>query len=162
MSRVPTPSEDERLVQLLRLKRHESPGDVYFENLLPKIHTKLRAEMMQKSSSKLFFERVGVFFDNTVGGRWFAGGVTAYAAVLLVGFVWLQFGNTGSLQNAQFRPVSYHPNGPVNTATAADSTPQAFNVVPIKPLPPEAAPTVAPEPALKRRSNPANPVPTNP
>jgi len=105
---------DEDVIRLIRLKRHESPGDEYFEQLLPRFHERQRREILQASSRGLFFERLGVFFDSVSGGRWLAGGVAAYAALILFGLVFLQTrpmpGNGAPL----IEPVSAIPTTPEN------------------------------------------------
>lgn len=138
MSNRPVLSQDDALVQLLRLKKHENPGEEYFDELLPRIHTKLRAEMMRKSSTMLLVERMGVFFDNLAGGRWVAGGLAAYAAALVGGLVLLQWSAApDDSANTRFQPVSLQPGAPVQPQQI--SVPFQFKVVPVGPLGPDQA-----------------------
>jgi hypothetical protein len=131
---APQPTNDQALVELLRLKRHETPGDDYFEDLLPRIHTRVRVEMMRQSSASLFLERMGVFFDNLAGGRWVAGGIAAYATALIGGLFLLQWSATpDETGEANLQPVSLEANAPV--APEAIRVPFRFTVVPVQPLP---------------------------
>ncbi|MFM7181219.1 MAG: hypothetical protein ACKO2G_07125 [Verrucomicrobiales bacterium] len=131
---APQPTNDQALVELLRLKRHETPGEDYFEDLLPRIHTRVRVEMMRQSSGSLFLERVGVFVDNLAGGRWVAGGIAAYAAALIGGLFLLQWSATPDDPSANnLQPVSLEANTPV--APEAIRVPFRFTVVPVQPLP---------------------------
>lgn len=137
MPELPPPN-DQSLVQLLRLKRHETPPDGYFEELLPRLHTRLRVEMMRRSSASLLLERLGVFFDNLAGGRWVAGGVAAYATALAGALFLLQWSATpdDSAESA-LQPVSLEANSPVQPQPIR--VPFRFNVVPVQPLPADPA-----------------------
>ena len=141
---APQPNKDQAIVELLRLKRHESPGEEYFESLLPRIHTRLRVEMMRRSSASLFLERMGVFFDNLAGGRWVAGGIAAYATALVGGLFLLQWSATpDETAELSLQPVSMEANSPV--APQAIRVPFRFTVVPVQPIPHGNAPaTVQP------------------
>jgi hypothetical protein len=129
----PKPTNDQALLELLRLKRHETPGDEYFDHLLPRIHTRLRVEMMRQSSESLFLERVGVFFDNLAGGRWVAGGIAAYAAALVGGLFLLQWSATpDETGDPTLQPVSLEANA--HLAPQTIRVPFRFTVVPVQPL----------------------------
>lgn len=142
MPELPPPN-DQALVELLRLKRHESPGDEYFDELLPRLHTRFRVEMMRRSSASLLLERVGVFFDNLAGGRWVAGGIAAYATALAGGLFLLQWSATPdeSVESA-LQPVSLEANAPVPPQPIR--VPFRFNVVPVVPLSVEPANSAVP------------------
>ena len=143
MSQPPQSPSDDALVALLRLKRHETPGDEYFDDLLPRIHNKLRAEGMRKSSTLLLAERIGVFFDNLAGGRWVAGGLAAYATAVVGGLAILQWSaSPDDPAVGGYRPVSLEPNAPVQTQEIR--VPFQFKVLPVQPLPPVPAPAPAP------------------
>ena len=140
----PKPVNDQALVELLRCKRHETPGDDYFDDLLPRIHTRLRAEMMRRSSASLFMERLGVFFDHLAGGRWVAGGIAAYAAALVGGLFLLQWSATpDETLEPGLQPVSLEANAPV--APQAIRVPFRFSIVPVQPIssPPAGAPAAS-------------------
>lgn len=144
MSRQSQSPSDDALIALLRLKRHETPGDEYFDNLLPRIHTRLRAEGMRKSSTMLLAERIGVFFDNLAGGRWLAGGLVAYATVMICGLAILQWSAApDDPAVGGFRPVSLESGAPVQTQEIR--VPFQFKIVPVQPLPPEPA-AASPQP----------------
>lgn len=153
----PPPTNDQALVQILRLKRHETPGEEYFEDLLPRIHTRVRVEMMRQSSASLFIERMGVFFDNLAGGRRVAGGLAAYATALAGGLFFLQWSATPEEStDPALRPVSLETSSP--TAPQPIRVPFRFSVVPVQPLPadPASGPASTPPP-----NNPPVPAPGN-
>ena len=132
----------ERLVGLLRLKRYETPGDDYFDRLLPRFHARQRAEMLQGSSLRLLAERVGVFIDNLAGGRWVAGGLAAYAAILVGAILVLQWSADPGGAPSPLRSVSLESASPVNTI------PVEIRVTPVAPLPVAPAPADAPQPVV--------------
>ncbi|MBL9129829.1 MAG: hypothetical protein JNG86_01425 [Verrucomicrobiaceae bacterium] len=74
--------EFENLQRLIRLKRHESPGEGFTEAFLTRFHQRQREEMLRKSSIELFFERISTRFEEFMTPRWALAG----AAALLVGF----------------------------------------------------------------------------
>jgi hypothetical protein len=120
----------DRLTALLRLKRHETPGEDYFDSLLPRFHARQRAEMLRGSSLRLLGERVGVFLDNLWGGRWVAGGLAAYASVLLGAVVLLQWSSSPPGPSSQvLQPVSLQPAGP------SQILPVEVRITPVRPLP---------------------------
>lgn len=150
----PKPADDKALVEFLRLKRHETPGDEYFDGLLPRIHTRVRVEMMRRSSASLFFERLGVFFDNLAGGRWLVGGIAAYAAALIGGLFLLQWSATpDETDKAGLQPVSMEANTPVQPE--AIRVPFRFTIVPVQPLPQETVPVQTGSPLVKPAAEPA-------
>lgn len=132
----------ERLVGLLRLKRYETPGDDYFDRLLPRFHARQRAEMLQGSSLRLLAERVGVFLDSLAGGRWVAGGLAAYAASLVGAVLVLQWSADPAGSPSPLRAVSFESASPVNTI------PVEIRVAPVAPLPAAPAPADAPQPGV--------------
>ena len=136
----PGDPDTERLVALLRLKRHETPGDDYFDRLLPRFHARQRAEMLRGSSLRLFAERFGVFLDTLAGGRWVAGGLAAYAAILIAAIFVLQWSAEPGNEASPLQAVSLRTNSPVNTV------PVQIRVTPVMPLPEVAPPAPAPQP----------------
>lgn len=151
---APQPSNDQALVELLRLKRHETPGEDYFDDLLPRIHTRLRVEVMRQSSASLFLERMGVFFDNLAGGRWVAGGIAAYATALVGGLFLLQWSATpDETGDPTLQPVSLEATSPV--APQAIRVPFRFTVVPVQPL--TGTPARQTNPSANQSVEPASP-----
>ena len=71
------------LQKLLQLKRHEKPGDHYFENFIDDFHRRQQSALLNQSARSLLLERIGVYFS---GGAKpiFASGV-AFAAVAVGG-----------------------------------------------------------------------------
>jgi len=75
--------------RLIRLKRHESPGEAFTEEFLKNFHQRQREEMLSKSSMELLFERITTRFDAWLSPKWaFAG---AIAAVTLVAGILYSF-----------------------------------------------------------------------
>jgi hypothetical protein len=138
MKSDPMSESDARLVALLRLKRHETPGQAYFDGLLPRVHARLRAEMLRKSSTALLAERLGVFFDNLAGGRWVAGGLAGYAAAICGGVAILQWSADPGPDAPAYQPVSLQPGAPVHPHEIR--VPFKFKIVPVPAVPSQPTP----------------------
>lgn len=128
---LPADPRQERLVALLQLKRHETPGEDYHASFLARFHARQREAMLKGSSLKLFSERMGVFFDQLAGGRWMAGGLAGYAAMLLGAMALLHW----SAQPDQ--EAASHVLEPTSLQWQAQpqGVPVQLRVVPVKPLP---------------------------
>lgn len=84
------PSEDPDLSpvqQLLRLKRHETPGEDFVEDFLKSFKERQRAELLKQSARSLLWERWTTYWDNRVSSKWALAGA---AAVLMLGLAWKQ------------------------------------------------------------------------
>jgi hypothetical protein len=130
MSHLPQSSPEEQLLQLLRNKREESPGEEYFEGVLPRIHLRLRSEMMRKSATMLVGERIGVFFDNLFGGHRVAAGLAAYAVAIL------QWRAEPQANSPVFQPVSLSPSSQTRQAQEKPLPPAKITPIPAPPAGP--------------------------
>lgn len=72
--------------RLIRLKRHESPGEGYTEDFLARFQQRQREELLRKSSLELLIERISTRFEALLSPRWALAG--AAAAVCVVG-IWV-------------------------------------------------------------------------
>ncbi|MDX6766765.1 MAG: hypothetical protein SFU85_08235 [Candidatus Methylacidiphilales bacterium] len=61
-------NQDQKLRQLLQLKRHESPGEAYFEAFLPEFHRYQALQPLQPASQASWFEAFSGWVDNLVQG----------------------------------------------------------------------------------------------
>ena len=76
----------EDIQRLIRLKKHESPGEGYTDDFLTRFQRRQREEMLRKSSIDLFFERISTRFEAFMTPKWALAGATAAACVLGVWF----------------------------------------------------------------------------
>ena len=79
-------NEDEEftdLQKLLQLKRHENPGDHYFENFLDDFHSRQRSALLNQSARGLLFERIGTYLSG--GSKPLLASGVAFAAVAVGG-----------------------------------------------------------------------------
>lgn len=84
------PSENSDLSpvqQLLRLKRHETPGEDFVEDFLKTFNERQRSELLKQSARGLLWERLTTYWDNRVSSKWALAGA---AAVLVLGLAWTQ------------------------------------------------------------------------
>lgn len=81
-------NKDEQLARLLRLKRHEKPGEDYFEGFLDEFHAYQRKALATQSAASLWWERVGTALSalRRPATAWTALG--AYAAIMLLINAW--------------------------------------------------------------------------
>jgi hypothetical protein len=78
---------DETDIQkLLRLKRHETPGQDYFNSFLHEFHRRQRAEMLRQPAWKVALERLQTLFGGGMAFERFAysGAVAAVLAIASV------------------------------------------------------------------------------
>ena len=101
-------SEEEDIQKLIRLKRHESPPEGYFEDFLEEFQTRQRGELLKQSSFGLFKDRLGTWFRELGSIKWVAGAGAAYAGVMVAIFMW-PAGNPNKTENPNLRPASYQP-----------------------------------------------------
>lgn len=94
------------MLELVKLKRLESPGEHYFANTLDRLHQRQRREMMQASSSRLFLDRLEALFQSMTPRRWVAVGSVAYASILVMGILSLQWSGAGSGQAPGLPPLT--------------------------------------------------------
>ncbi len=81
-------NKDEQLARLLRLKRHETPGEDFFEGFLDDFHAHQRRAIATQSAASLWWERLGTACSalRRPATAWAAAG--AYAAVMLLIHAW--------------------------------------------------------------------------
>lgn len=71
--------------RLIRLKRYENPPEDFVEHFIENLKERQRAEILQKSSMELFFERVSTYFEPVSTPQWaMAGGAVALVALMLM------------------------------------------------------------------------------
>lgn len=107
------------MLELVKLKRLESPGEEYFANTLNRLHERQRLEMMQASSGRLFLDRLEALFQSMTPRRWVTVGSVAYASLLAIGMLSLQWSETGGSETQgqpSLTPVSIESP---NTSTPA-------------------------------------------
>lgn len=98
-------SHDERIQNLVSLKRYEAPRDGYFEDFLEEFQRRQRQELLKKSSFSLLGERVGTWFRELGSIKWVAGAGAAYATMMLTVFLFLP--PSGPETNSHVQPASY-------------------------------------------------------
>lgn len=78
--------EHEDVQRLIRLKKYETPGEEYFQSFTESFKDRQRSEMLKRSSTGIFAERVQVWFEETHQAKWLvpAGAVAAIAAGVLI------------------------------------------------------------------------------
>lgn len=78
--------DHEDVQRLIRLKKYETPGEEYFQNFSESFKERQRSEMLRRSSTEIFVERVQVWFEETHSAKWLvpAGAAAAIAAGMLV------------------------------------------------------------------------------
>lgn|GEM_PF-984961 len=84
------PSENSDLSpvqQLLRLKRHETPGEDFVEDFLKTFNERQRSELLKQSARGLLWERLTTYWDHRLSSKWALAGA---AAVLVLGLAWTQ------------------------------------------------------------------------
>ena len=71
--------------RLIRLKRYENPPEDFVERFIDDLKDRQRAELLQKSSLELLFERVATYFEPVSTPQWaMAGGAVALVALMLM------------------------------------------------------------------------------
>ncbi len=78
--------EHEDVQRLIRLKKYETPGEEYFQSFTESFKERQRSEMLRRSSTEIFAERVQVWFEETHRAKWLvpAGAAAAIAAGVLI------------------------------------------------------------------------------
>ncbi|MDB4673681.1 hypothetical protein OAF27_02590 [Verrucomicrobiales bacterium] len=71
------------LQKLLQLKRHEKPGDHYFENFIDDFHSRQRSALLNQSARGLLLERIGTYLSG--GTKPILASGVAFAAVAVGG-----------------------------------------------------------------------------
>jgi hypothetical protein len=71
----------EDVQRLIRLKRHETPGEEYFERFAENFKDRQRSELLQGSSRRILAERVSLWFDEMGSAKWLIPAGAAAAAV---------------------------------------------------------------------------------
>ncbi len=114
---------DEQVQKIVSLKRYETPRDGYFEDFLEEFQQRQRGELLQKSSTSLFLERVGTWFREVGSIKWVAGAGVAYAAVMVAILMWPA--GPGTVPDSNRAPASFEggqsPVVPVPTEEAEDA-----------------------------------------
>jgi hypothetical protein len=57
-------NNDSEFSKLIRLKRHEHPGDAYFERFLETFQERQRSELLRRSTVSIFMERVCAYVSD--------------------------------------------------------------------------------------------------
>ena len=70
--------------RLIRLKRYEQPPQDYHDNFLDEFRERQRAELLHRSSMRLFLERLATFTSDIGKSRWLIGGALAYGVIALL------------------------------------------------------------------------------
>lgn len=74
----------EQIESLLALKRHERPGEGYFEDFLVEFHRRRREEEAALTGVGGMWKRFSQWFSNVGSAKWAYGLGVAYAAVAAV------------------------------------------------------------------------------
>lgn len=90
-------NEEQKLQRLLRLKRHESPPDGYFDDFLSEFHQRQRQEILKGGSLSLLWERIQTWVDGMrrPAVAWSLAGV--YAVTILLICMWPKPGPSGTV-----------------------------------------------------------------
>ena len=74
-------SEFEEVRKLVRLKRHETPGDAYFEQFVERFQRRQRSELLRRSGWEILRDRFSGFLSEfTRTERWAYGTAVVYIA----------------------------------------------------------------------------------
>lgn len=94
-------SEFEDIQRLIRLKRHETPGEDFVEDFITQFRERQRAELLRHSARGLLWERVSTYFDALFAPRW---GMAAATAVVAMAAAWsaVQWTGAGRLGHDDF------------------------------------------------------------
>lgn len=98
---------DEQVRKIVSLKRYETPRDGYFEDFLEEFQQRQRSELLHKSSTSIFFERVFTWFREVGSIKWVAGAGVAYAALMLGILLWPA--GPGTKPDSNLTPASFEP-----------------------------------------------------
>jgi len=98
---------EDQVQKIVSLKRHEMPRDGYFEDFLVEFQQRQRSELLHKSSSSIFFERVATWFREVGSIKWVAGAGVAYAAFMAAILLWPA--GPGTRPDPNLSPASYEP-----------------------------------------------------
>lgn len=104
--------QEEKIQKLVRLKRHETPRDGYFEDFLEEFQKRQRSELLHRSSVSIFLERLGTWFREIGSVKWVAGAGAAYAALMIGILLWPR--QSGNSDLPTMSPASFEPEAPVN------------------------------------------------
>jgi hypothetical protein len=89
----------EPLQRIIRLKRHEGPGEDFVEDFVARFRERQRAELLRQSARGLLWERFVTSWENLVSPRWNVAAVTACVAVFSA--LGATFFSTGSANSTQ-------------------------------------------------------------
>jgi hypothetical protein len=107
--------EFEDIQRLIRLKRHEKPGEGFTEELLARVNRRIQEDAAQKSSWELFWERTRAALESWMSPPQWA---MAVAALILCGAgLWAYTVNSGS------------SDAPVQATTPANTAPKKDTLV---------------------------------
>lgn len=101
-------SQEEEIQKLIRLKRHETPPEGYFEDFLEEFQSRQRGVLLKQSSFGLFKDRLGTWFRELGSVKWVAGAGVAYAGVMAAVFMWPAGPN--KVENSNLAPATYQPD----------------------------------------------------
>ncbi len=120
-------NKDEQLARLLRLKRHEKPGEDYFEGFLQDFHAYQRKALATQSAASLWWERVGTGLSALKRPSTAWAAVGAYAAVMMLIYVWPapHHGGNTTLVISPNPPQASNPSNPSNPSITPAPMPGA-------------------------------------
>lgn len=98
---------EKKLQELLNLKRYEKPREGYFEDFLEEFQSRQRSELLHRSSTGLFLERVSTWFREVGPIKWFAGAGFAYAVLMAIILFWP--GRARNSTDPNLAPASHEP-----------------------------------------------------
>ena len=95
--------EFQDIQRLIRLKRHESPGEGFTEEFLKHFHQRQREEKSRQTSLERFWESLSMRFEELFNPRWALAGAAA-ALVLLAAWLFMPAGSGDGSQIAKDQP----------------------------------------------------------
>jgi hypothetical protein len=106
--------EFEAIRKLMRLKRHETPGEGFTEDFLREFHRRQRNAAQQQTGLDRFFQMLGDKFEALLNPKW---GLAAAAAVIALVAVFLNGMNSTPVPN-QPAQAATRPEEPRKKAAA--------------------------------------------
>lgn len=143
---------EEKLQGLLRLKKHETPPEGYFDDFLDAFHQRQRKELMNRGSMSLLWERVTTSFETLSRPAVIWGACAAYGAIMLLVIMWPKPGPTPRAPMAIIVPAQSED---VNQAPAVPTPPRARGEIPVG----SRAPVLEPSGTRKRNLDEEQPAP---
>lgn len=95
--------EFQDIQRLIRLKRHESPGEGFTEEFLKRFHQRQREEKSRQTSLERLWEGLSMRFEELFNPRWALAGAAA-ALVLLGAWLFMPAGSGDGSHIAKDQP----------------------------------------------------------